>query len=92
MRILSPLFVAHYEGSLVNIHPSLLPAFPGLHTHHRAIEAGCKFAGATTKNKCKKKRQATNRELLGTCANKNSIWSAKIRRLRKIKSSHKLGT
>ncbi len=41
------MFVAHYQGRLVNIHPSLLPAFPGLHTHHRAIEAGCKFAGAT---------------------------------------------
>jgi phosphoribosylglycinamide formyltransferase-1 len=39
--------VAHYEGRLINIHPSLLPAFPGLHTHERAIEAGCKFAGAT---------------------------------------------
>jgi phosphoribosylglycinamide formyltransferase-1 len=47
MRILTPKFVAHYGGRLVNIHPSLLPAFPGLHTHHRAIEAGCKFAGAT---------------------------------------------
>lgn len=47
MRILTPKFVAHYEGRLVNIHPSLLPAFPGLHTHQRAIEAGCKFAGAT---------------------------------------------
>ena len=47
MRILTPMFVAHYQGRLVNIHPSLLPAFPGLHTHHRAIEAGCKFAGAT---------------------------------------------
>ncbi len=47
MRILTPGFVAHYEGRLVNIHPSLLPAFPGLKTHARAIEAGCKFAGAT---------------------------------------------
>jgi phosphoribosylglycinamide formyltransferase 1 len=47
MRILTPMFVAHYQGHLINIHPSLLPAFPGLHTHHRAIEAGCKFAGAT---------------------------------------------
>ena len=47
MRILTPIFVAHYEGRLVNIHPSLLPAFPGLHTHQRAIDAGCKFAGAT---------------------------------------------
>ena len=47
MRILRPGFVAHYAGRLVNIHPSLLPAFPGLHTHRRAIEAGCRFAGAT---------------------------------------------
>lgn len=47
MRILTPDFVAHYAGRLVNIHPSLLPAFPGLHTHQRAIEAGCKFAGCT---------------------------------------------
>jgi len=47
MRILTPGFVAHYAGRLLNIHPSLLPAFPGLHTHERAIEAGCKFAGAT---------------------------------------------
>lgn len=47
MRILTPSFVAHYQGRLLNIHPSLLPAFPGLHTHERAIEAGCKFAGAT---------------------------------------------
>lgn len=47
MRILTPAFVAHYEGRLLNIHPSLLPAFPGLHTHQRAIDAGCRFAGAT---------------------------------------------
>lgn len=47
MRILTPGFVNRYAGRLVNIHPSLLPAFPGLHTHARAIEAGCKFAGAT---------------------------------------------
>lgn len=47
MRILTPEFVARYAGRLLNIHPSLLPAFPGLHTHQRAIEAGCKFAGAT---------------------------------------------
>ncbi len=47
MRILTPGFVAHYEGRLVNIHPSLLPAFPGLHTHQRALDAGCQFAGAT---------------------------------------------
>lgn len=47
MRILTPGFVQHYEGRLVNIHPSLLPAFPGLKTHQRAIEMGCGFAGAT---------------------------------------------
>lgn len=47
MRILTPAFVNHYAGRLVNIHPSLLPAFAGLHTHERAIEAGCQFAGAT---------------------------------------------
>ena len=47
MRILTPGFVAHYQGRLVNIHPSLLPAFPGLHTHQRAIDAGCQVAGAT---------------------------------------------
>lgn len=47
MRILTPGFVAHYAGRLVNIHPSLLPAFSGLNTHERAIAAGCKFAGAT---------------------------------------------
>lgn len=47
MRILTPAFVNRYEGRLVNIHPSLLPAFPGLHTHQRAIEAGCRVAGAT---------------------------------------------
>ncbi len=47
MRILTPGFVARYEGRLLNIHPSLLPAFPGLHTHRRAIEAGCKVAGVT---------------------------------------------
>ena len=47
MRILTPGFVARYAGRLLNIHPSLLPAFTGLHTHQRAIEAGCSFAGAT---------------------------------------------
>jgi len=47
MRILTPGFVARYEGRLLNIHPSLLPAFPGLHTHQRALDAGCKFAGVT---------------------------------------------
>jgi len=47
MRILTPAFVARYEGRLVNIHPSLLPAFAGLNTHQRAIDAGCQVAGAT---------------------------------------------
>jgi phosphoribosylglycinamide formyltransferase 1 len=47
MRILTPAFVQRYAGRLLNIHPSLLPAFPGLHTHQRAINAGCQFAGAT---------------------------------------------
>lgn len=47
MRILTPGFVRHYEGRLVNIHPSLLPAFTGLNTHQRAIDAGRKTAGAT---------------------------------------------
>ena len=47
MRILTPAFVQRYAGRLVNIHPSLLPAFTGLHTHQRALDAGCKFAGAT---------------------------------------------
>lgn len=47
MRILTPGFVEHYRGRMINIHPSLLPAFTGLHTHRRAIEAGCRVAGAT---------------------------------------------
>jgi phosphoribosylglycinamide formyltransferase-1 len=47
MRILTPRFVQKYSGRLINIHPSLLPAFPGLHTHQRAIDAGCKVAGCT---------------------------------------------
>ena len=47
MRILTPGFVQHFAGRMVNIHPSLLPAFTGLHTHQRAIDAGCKFAGCT---------------------------------------------
>jgi phosphoribosylglycinamide formyltransferase-1 len=47
MRILTPAFVSRYAGRLLNIHPSLLPAFPGLHTHQRALDAGCKFVGAT---------------------------------------------
>ena len=47
MRILTPGFVQHYAGRIINIHPSLLPAFTGLGTHQRAIDAGCQFAGAT---------------------------------------------
>jgi phosphoribosylglycinamide formyltransferase 1 len=47
MRILTEGFVARFDRRLVNVHPSLLPAFTGLHTHRRAIEAGCKVAGAT---------------------------------------------
>ena len=47
MRILTPVFVSRFEGRMLNIHPSLLPLFPGLHTHRRAVEAGCKVAGAT---------------------------------------------
>jgi len=47
MRILTPGFVAAHAGRLLNIHPSLLPAFTGLHTHQRALNAGCKFVGAT---------------------------------------------
>ncbi len=47
MRILGDGFVSLYEGRMFNIHPSLLPSFAGLHTHRRAIEAGCKLAGAT---------------------------------------------
>ena len=47
MRILTAGFVNRYAGRLVNIHPSLLPAFPGLHTHQKAIDAGCSVAGVT---------------------------------------------
>lgn len=47
MRVLTPSFVAHYEGRMLNIHPSLLPAFPGLHTHRRALAAGVRVHGAT---------------------------------------------
>lgn len=47
MRILTPGFVQHYAGRLINIHPSLLPAFTGLNTHQRAIDAGCRVAGTT---------------------------------------------
>lgn len=47
MRILGAPFVEHYQNRLLNIHPSLLPAFPGLHTHQRALDAGCRIAGCT---------------------------------------------
>lgn len=47
MRILTPEFCAHYQNRLINIHPSILPAFTGLHTHKRALEAGCRVAGCT---------------------------------------------
>lgn len=47
MRILTTGFVEQYQGRLINIHPSLLPAFTGLNTHQRALDAGCQFAGAT---------------------------------------------
>ena len=47
MRILGREFIAHYRGRLINIHPSLLPQFPGLNTHARAIAAGAKEHGAT---------------------------------------------
>ena len=47
LRILTAGFVEHYAARMLNIHPSLLPAFPGLHTHRRALEAGAKTHGAT---------------------------------------------
>lgn len=47
MRILTPEFCTHYQGRLINIHPSVLPAFTGLDTHRRALEAGCRIAGCT---------------------------------------------
>ena len=47
LRVLTPAFVAHYAGRLVNIHPSLLPEFPGLDTHGRALAAGAKRHGCT---------------------------------------------
>jgi phosphoribosylglycinamide formyltransferase-1 len=47
MRILGDTFVGHYEGRMLNIHPSLLPAFSGLRTHARVLEAGCHVTGAT---------------------------------------------
>lgn len=47
MRILTPAFIQHYEGRMMNIHPSLLPRYPGLHTHERALEARDSIHGAT---------------------------------------------
>ena len=47
MRVLTDGFVSHYAGRLLNIHPSLLPSFPGLHTHRKALEAGVRVHGAT---------------------------------------------
>ena len=47
MRVLSANFVSHYDGKLINIHPSLLPAFPGLHTHEKALQSGATLHGCT---------------------------------------------
>lgn len=47
MRILSPTFIRHFEHRIVNIHPSLLPSFPGLHAQRQALEAGVRFSGCT---------------------------------------------
>ena len=47
MRVLTPTFLSAFPQRVINIHPSLLPAFPGLHTHERALAAGCRVAGAT---------------------------------------------
>lgn len=47
MRILSPWFVQHYEGKIINIHPALLPKYPGLNTHQRALDAGDEWHGST---------------------------------------------
>ena len=47
MRILSPWFVAHYEGRILNIHPALLPRYPGLDTHQRVLDAGDEWHGST---------------------------------------------
>jgi phosphoribosylglycinamide formyltransferase-1 len=50
MRLLTSSFIRRFAGRVVNVHPSLLPAFTGLHTHRRAIEAGCKAAGASKRS------------------------------------------
>lgn len=47
MRVLTPAFVAHYDGRLLNVHPSLLPSYPGLHTHRRALADGVRVHGCT---------------------------------------------
>lgn len=47
MRVISPYFIKRWQGRMINIHPSLLPAFPGLHTHQRALESGALFTGCT---------------------------------------------
>ncbi len=47
MRVLTPWFIEKWEGRMINIHPSLLPSFPGLNTHQRAIDAGCRLAGCS---------------------------------------------
>jgi phosphoribosylglycinamide formyltransferase-1 len=47
MRLLSATFIRRYEGRMINVHPSLLPMFPGLHTHQRAIDAGMRITGCT---------------------------------------------
>ena len=47
MRIMSPEFIKHYKGRILNIHPAILPSFPGLHSQKQAIEYGVKYAGCT---------------------------------------------
>src|SRR3546814_11948814 len=47
MRVLTPAFVERFNGRLINIHPSLLPAFPGLHTHQQALAMGVQWHGCT---------------------------------------------
>jgi phosphoribosylglycinamide formyltransferase-1 len=47
MKVLSPFFISHFRGRIINIHPALLPAFPGLHSQKQALDYGVKYAGAT---------------------------------------------
>lgn len=47
MRIMSPEFIKHYKGGILNIHPAILPSFPGLHSQRQAVEYGVKFSGCT---------------------------------------------